>query len=105
MKTWILLAAATTALPALAADPGAGEALAKKNGCFACHSVEARIIGPAYKDVASRYAGKAEAMTTLAAKLRKGGGGNWGTAGMPPQTQLKDDELHAILEWVLSLKG
>lgn len=89
---------------AVLAEPSAGESLAKKNGCFACHGTAKKIIGPAYKDVAERYDGEKGAAEKLVHKVKEGGGGVWGSAGMPPHPQMKDDDIRSIVNWVLSLK-
>ena len=55
--------------------------------------------------MAARYAGKKEAVDTLIAKVKKGGGGTWGPVAMPPHPQLSDADARSIIEWVLSLKS
>jgi cytochrome c len=80
----------------------ANEALAKKNLCMSCHKVEGKLVGPAYKDVAAKYKGNADAMAMLSKKVKEGGKGVWGTVAMPPQKKVSDDDLKAILTWVLS---
>ncbi len=106
MKLRWMLSAATLMLvgQAHANDPKAVEAMMQKNGCFACHSVEQKIIGPAYRDVAKRYAGQADAPAKLVAKVKNGGGGVWGQMGMPPHPNLKDDDIRAMIGWVLDHK-
>ncbi len=79
-----------------------GETLAKAKGCMACHSVDKKIVGPAYKEVAKKYKGDAKAPGHLFQKVRKGGKGVWGQVPMPPQTAPSDDELKSILAWVLA---
>lgn len=102
---WMLFATAVLfAARIQAADPKAAEALMQKSGCFACHSVEQKIIGPSYREVAKRYAGQADAPAKLAAKVKHGGGGVWGPVGMPPHPTLKDDDIHAMIGWVLDHK-
>ena len=82
----------------------ASQELAQKNGCLACHSVDKKIVGPAYKDVAKKYAKDKGAAAKLFAKVKKGGSGVWGTVAMPPNPQVKDDDLKKIIAWVLSQK-
>lgn len=101
----LALSLATLSLPTLAAEPNPTVSLMQKNGCFACHDVQQKVIGPAYREVANRYTGDAAAPATLLAKIKHGGSGVWGTAGMPPQSHLKDDEIRAMIEWVLSQKS
>jgi cytochrome c len=94
-----LLAAATVSLPALA-----DEALAKSKNCLACHAVATKLVGPAYKDVAAKYAGDKSAVDKLAAKIIKGGSGVWGAIPMPANPQVNDAEAKKLAAWVLSLK-
>jgi len=82
----------------------ASEELAKKNNCTACHKVEGKLVGPAYKDVAAKYKGDAKAEAMLIDKVKKGGMGVWGPIPMPPNTAVKDEDIKAIVKWVLSLK-
>jgi len=93
--------AAVTALPASADDQ---LALAQKSGCTACHSVDKKIVGPAYKDVANKYRGDKGAEAKLVEKVKKGGSGVWGQIPMPPNTQVGDADVKKLVEWVLSLK-
>ncbi len=79
------------------------EALAKAKGCYACHAVDAKKVGPSYKDVAKKYAGKADAVDYLAGKIKNGGVGVWGNVPMPSQN-VTDEESKKLAEWVLSFK-
>ena len=83
-------------------------ALAKKSGCMACHTVDKKIVGPAWKDVAKRYAGNAGAREQLIEKVSKGGKGNWtdvvGTAAMPPYyPRVSKENIGKLVDFVLSL--
>ena len=89
---------------ALAAPSQANEALAKKHNCFACHAVDKKVVGPAYKDVAAKYAGQKDAAAKLAEKIQKGGSGVWGPVPMPANTQVNEAEAKQLAAWVLSLK-
>lgn len=82
----------------------ANQALAQKNACMACHAIDKKVVGPAYKDVAKKYAGDKGAHAKLMAKVKAGGKGVWGEVPMPPNPQVKDDDLNKIIDWVLSLK-
>jgi cytochrome c len=93
------LAATTVALPAMAQ-----EELAKKHGCFACHTTSTKLVGPAYKDVAAKYRGDKGAEAKLFDKVKKGGTGVWGQVPMPPNSQVPDADLRALVKWVLSQK-
>jgi cytochrome c len=99
-----LLAVATFAVSATAlAD--AGEDLLKKSGCTACHAIDKKVIGPSYQEVAAKYKGDAGAAAKLQDKVKKGGMGVWGQVPMPPNSpQVKDEDIQALVKWVLSLK-
>jgi cytochrome c len=94
--------AALYAGAALAADKG--EDLIKKYGCTACHAIDKKVVGPAYKDVANKYRNDAKAATYLHDKIKKGGSGVWGPVPMPPNTQVPDDDVKTIVSYILSLK-
>lgn len=81
-----------------------GEDLIKKDGCTACHAVDKKIVGPAYKDVAAKYRNDPKAAAYLEQKVKKGGSGVWGPVPMPPNTQVPDGDIKTIVAWVLSLK-
>ncbi|MCI4441730.1 c-type cytochrome [Tibeticola sp.] len=95
---------ALAALAAVSAPAMADEALAKAKNCMACHAIDKKLVGPAYKDVAKKYAGDAKAADMLAAKIQKGGSGVWGAVPMPANTQVNDAEAKKLAAWVLSLK-
>lgn len=96
--------AAEPAAPAPAAVPDAAavQALAQAKGCMACHQLAVKVVGPAYKDVAAKYKDQADASAMLAAKVKAGGAGVWGPIPMPPQPTLSDDEVNALVAWVLA---
>jgi cytochrome c len=80
----------------------ANEALAQKSGCLACHNVNVKILGPAYKDVAAKYRGQAGAEAKLVAKVKAGGSGVWGPIPMPAHPQVKEEDIRTIVKWVLT---
>lgn len=82
----------------------ASDDLAKKKNCLACHQTDKKLVGPAYKDVAAKYAGQKDAVAKLAEKIQKGGSGVWGQVPMPANPQVNADEAKALATWVLSLK-
>lgn len=87
-----------------AADAKAAEALAQKSGCLACHSVDKKVLGPSYKDVAAKYKGDKSAEAKLVEKVKKGGSGVWGPMPMPANSpQVKDEDIKTIVQWILSL--
>jgi cytochrome c len=87
-----------TPASANAAQANAAEALTQKNNCVACHAVDRRIVGPSFTEIAGKHAGKAE---YIAAKIKSGGSGVWGTTPMPPQT-LSDSDALQIANWLAS---
>jgi cytochrome c len=98
-------AGGTTAGQGTAADREA-EALLARSGCLDCHHTETKVVGPAFRDVAARYRGVANARAALAAKVAKGGRGNWndttGGARMPPHSALLSEvEIAQLVDWVL----
>jgi cytochrome c len=96
LAAFTLAAAATPALASLE--------LATKSGCTACHSVDKKIVGPAYKEVAAKYKGDAKAEAMLADKVKKGGVGVWGQVPMPPNAHVSDADIKTLVKWVLSQK-
>jgi cytochrome c len=93
--------AAITLLALASTGAWANADLAKKNNCLACHAVDKKLVGPAYQDVAKKYAGQADAEATLAKNIKAGGSGKWGPIPMPPQAQLSDADAKALAAWVL----
>lgn len=86
---------------AIAAD---ASALAQKGGCMACHGIDKKILGPAFKDVAAKYKGQKDAEDGLVKKVKAGGSGVWGPMPMPANTgKLSDDEFKSVVGWILSL--
>jgi cytochrome c len=98
------LAFAGGALGQAKVDAKAAEALAQKSGCIACHNVDKKVIGPAYKDVAAKYKADKDAETKLAAKVKAGGSGVWGPVPMPPNAQVSDADIKTLVAWIMSLK-
>jgi cytochrome c len=89
----------------MAGNALADEALLRKSGCFACHTVEKKLVGPALKDIAAKYKGTPGIVATLAKKVRAGGGGNWGTIQMAPApATVSDDDLKTAITYILTLK-
>jgi cytochrome c len=78
--------------------------LAKAKNCMACHAVDKKLVGPAYKDVAAKYASDKSAVDKLAAKIRAGGTGNWGQIPMPANPQVSEAEAKTLAGWVLAQK-
>ena len=82
----------------------ANEELAKKHVCFACHTVDKKMVGPSYKDVAAKYRGDKTAEAKLFDKVKKGGQGVWGQVPMPPNSQVPDADIRTLVKWILSQK-
>ena len=76
--------------------------LLNRNACLGCHAVEKAVVGPAFREVATRYRSDAAAPARLAKKLKDGGQGAWGQVPMPPNPGLSDDDAKRIVEWVLT---
>jgi len=98
-------AAATTG-NALSDNPDyqKGLALVAGSDCLTCHKVSEKNIGPAYKDVAAKYENTEENVKMLAARVIKGGSGNWGAIPMTPHPQLKQEDVEQMIKYILLLK-
>jgi cytochrome c len=99
----IVIIAAAAAAVVLAAPARADEALAKKYNCLACHQVDKKVVGPAYKDIAKKYKGQAGAQAKLAEKVKKGGSGVWGPVPMPPNAAVPDADVKKLVDWILKM--
>jgi cytochrome c len=82
----------------------ANQELAQKKNCMACHAIDKKLVGPAYKDVAAKYAKDKDAAKRLADKIVKGGSGVWGPVPMPANTQVSPAEAETLAKWVLTVK-
>ena len=102
----------TVATTTPAPDAG-GAAAANEKGleligasdCTACHAIDRKIIGPAYKDVAAKYENTPANVDTLVAKVKKGGMGNWGNVPMTPHPDLPDADVKEMVQYILSLRN
>ena len=105
MKALMLtIALAGSMLVAGQANATDGKELAQKSGCLACHSIDKKVLGPAYKDVAAKYKGDKTAEAKLVEKVKKGGSGVWGPMPMPANSpQVKDEDIKTMIKWILSL--
>ena len=95
---------ALAALAAVAAPAMADQALATAKNCMACHAIDKKLVGPAYKEVAAKYAGQKDAVDKLAVKIMKGGSGVWGPVPMPANAQVNEAEAKKLAAWVLTQK-
>ena len=94
-----LIAAAPVPVP-----PFASQELAQKKNCMACHAVDKKLVGPAYKDVAAKYKGDKGAEAKLAEKVMKGGVGTWGQVPMPANPQVWADQATTLVKWIMTAK-
>lgn len=106
---WLAFGVAVSLVTLAAHAEEDGLALARKSGCLACHSVEHKVVGPAWRDVAARYRDDAGARQRLIAKVKTGGKGNWtdvtGGVPMPPYSpRVADADIENLVDFVLSLK-
>jgi cytochrome c len=98
-----LFALAALVIATLSTTVYANAELAQKKNCMACHAVDKKLVGPAFKDVATKYAGQKDAVAMLAEKVIKGGSGAWGQIPMPANA-VTPDEAKTLVTWVLSQK-
>ena len=87
--------------PAVATASAETEAPAVRHGCVACHALDKKTVGPSFREIAARYRGDSDAQPKLAAKVREGGAGTWGSIPMPPHPQLAAAEIDGLVAWVL----
>jgi len=104
MKRILVAIAAVATFLATSTPALADMALATSKNCMACHTLDRKIVGPAYKDVAAKYAGDKSAVDTLATKIQKGGSGVWGPVPMPANMQVNDVEAKKLAAWILGIK-
>jgi cytochrome c len=102
MKAVVMSAVAALVL-GMSGVASADQALAQKNACMSCHGVDKKIVGPAFKEIAAKYKNDKGAAAKLAMTVKKGGKGNWGQVPMPPNPQVKEEDLNKIVAWILSL--
>src|SRR5258705_7519817 len=100
--TFAALLATGTAHAAL--DNTSAEAMMKKDGCAACHSVDKKIVGQSYTEVAAKYKGDKDAVAKLSKKVKEGGSGVWGAVPMPPNAAVPNPDITDLVTWILALK-
>lgn len=104
MRGRIILVATLVAAGAGSAGVAqASEAMLKKYNCTACHAIDKKLVGPAYKEVAKKYKGNKAAAAMLVQKVKKGGQGTWGPVPMPPNPAVPDADLKAMVDYILGL--
>ncbi|MGH8690551.1 MAG: c-type cytochrome [Burkholderiales bacterium] len=99
MKRAVLVLGLVAAFPVVASDE-----LAKKHACFACHTLDKKMVGPSYKEVGAKYRSDKAAQVKLAEKVKKGSQGVWGTVPMPPNATVPEADINALVKWILSQK-
>ena len=104
MKLWMAPIAAALVATAGIAQAQSADDLLKKHACTACHAIDKKMVGPAYKDVAAKYRGTAQAQTVLMEKVKKGGVGNWGQVPMPPNAAVPDADIKTMVTHILAIK-
>ena len=104
LKRTLLTVASVMGTWAVCAPAMADLQLATAKNCMACHAVDKKLVGPSYKEVAAKYAGQANAVAKLEAKVLKGGAGVWGPVPMPANAQVSPDEAKKLVAWILAQK-
>ncbi|WP_193097456.1 c-type cytochrome [Burkholderia sp. Z1] len=107
MKQWVAQGAVATALVAgtlgaAHADVGDGLKVARSNACMGCHAVDRKLVGPSFKDIATRYKSDPQAVPKLSKKVKEGGSGVWGAIPMPAHPRMSDADVRSVVEWVLA---
>jgi cytochrome c len=104
MMTKHFLAGLAVAAVAASVAPAAfaNADLAKKHNCLACHQVDKKVVGPSFRDIAAKHKGEAGAAAALAEKVKKGGGGVYGPVPMPPNANVPDADIKAMVDWILA---
>ena len=97
MRFVVLALALAAAAPAFASKE-----MAQKNACLACHGIDKKLVGPAFQDVAKKYADQPDAAAALARSIKSGGAGKWGPVPMPAQPALSEADAQALAAWVLA---
>ena len=87
----------------LAANAQADAELAKNSGCLNCHTVDTKLVGPALKEIAEKYAGQDDASDYLAGKIKNGSNDVWGPVPMPPNAMVSDEDAKVLADFILSL--
>ena len=82
-----------------------GKALMDKSDCNACHSVDNKIVGPSFKEIAKKYKGDKTAVAKLSDKIIKGGAGAWGQIPMSPHPGVSQADAKEMVKYILSLKN
>jgi cytochrome c len=101
IPVFVAAALAAAGAPAFAQDV---QKLLKDKACLSCHTVDKKLIGPAYKEVAAKYRSRKDADVYLTKKIREGSTGVWGPVPMPPNTTVSEGDAKAMAKWIMSQK-
>ena len=104
MKPLVLIAAAAVSLSSGAALAADAEQLLKEKACLSCHTLDKKLVGPAYKEVAAKYKSRKDAEAYLSKKIKEGSTGVWGPIPMPPNGTVADDEARTLAKYILTVK-
>jgi cytochrome c len=96
----LMMIAVATAL--LSQPARADSALADKSTCTGCHAADKKILGPAFQEVAKKYADQKDAVEQLAVSIKKGGVGKWGQIPMPAMPTLSDADAKTLAVWIMA---
>lgn len=98
------LLAATLMCSSGAALAAEAQELLKEKACLSCHTLDKKLVGPAYKDVAAKYKSRKDAQAYLVSKIKGGSTGVWGPIPMPPNGTVSDDDARVLAKFILTLK-
>jgi len=104
MKPLVLSVAVAAALSSGAALAADAQQLLKEKACLACHTLDKKLVGPSYKEVAAKYKSRKDAEAYLSKKIIEGSTGVWGAVPMPPNGTLADDEARTLAKYILTVK-
>jgi cytochrome c len=104
MKPLVLSVAAAAVLSSGAALAADAQQLLKEKACLACHTVDKKLVGPSYKEVAAKYKSRKDAEAYLSKKIKEGSTGVWGQVPMPPNGTVADDEARTLAKYILAVK-
>ena len=96
-----LISAVVASALMVSAPAFASKEIASKNACMGCHAVDKKVVGPAYKDIAAKYKGQADAVDKLAKKVKAGGSGVWGPVPMPANAAISEADAKTVVKWIL----
>ena len=96
-----LISALVASALMVSAPAFASKEIASKNACMGCHAVDKKVVGPAYKDIAAKYKGQADAVDKLAKKVKNGGSGVWGPIPMPKNASISEADAKTVVKWIL----